>query len=195
MLRATLLAFVFTLLAASVASADVPLPKNLKYVDPRVSFDGVEKHKDHVFYLRFLTFSGGPANIPHRLVEVKDSKPFNLKAQRRLINMSLLAMERKEFDKRAKDDPSLKWLTDKAEGVLAAAINSPATTGPANAKEVAVTTYRVALKDGALSAPMVKNTERSDATPAGLMPMWLFGLISALSLSSLGIWAARRRRT
>jgi hypothetical protein len=183
------LAVAASLLLVSAVRADLPLPSNLKYVDPRVRFEGIEKHKDYVFHLRFLTFVGGPANVPYRLIEVKDEKPFNLNAKRRLFNMSLLAMERKEFGKRAKDDPSLKWLTDKTEGVLAATVSPPATTAPATVKEAPVTTYRVTLQDGKLTTEMVQETKRGAAAP-----VWPLAVVSALSLAWFGIWFARRGR-
>jgi hypothetical protein len=193
MYRAALFAWAIIFVSASVASADVPLPKDIKYVDPRVSFEGIDKQADHVFYLRFLSFNGGPAGAPYTLIEVKDSKPFNLKAQRRLTDMSLLAMERKEFDKRKQDDASLKWLTDKTPGVLKASIATPATTASVNIKEVPVTAYRVTLKDGKLSAELVKEGKRSEAAPAGPLPVWGFGLVLAFAIAGLGIWFARRR--
>lgn len=190
--RAALFASALVLVSAAVASADVPLPKDLKYVDPRVSFEGIDKQADYVFYLRFLSFTGAPVGVPHMLIEVKDAKPFNLKAQRRLTDMSLLAMERKDFDKRKQDDASLKWLTDKTPGVLKAAIATPSTTASVNVKEVPVTAYKVTLKDGKLSAELVKDAKRSEA-PAGPLPVWGFGLVLAFSIAGLGLWFARRR--
>jgi hypothetical protein len=102
-------------------------------------------------------------------------------------------MERKDFDQRAKDDPSLKWLTDKTDGVLYISIDSPVTVGKVSDKEVPVTTYRVALKDGKLSAELVKDDKRSEAAPEGPLPMWAFAIVFAFSLAGLGIWFARRR--
>ncbi len=191
MFRAALFACVVGFMSAAAVSADVPLPKDLKYIDPRVSFEGIDKQGDYVFYLRYLTFAGGPAGVPHTLVEVKDAKPFNLNAQRRLFDMSLLAMERKEFAKRKQDDASLKWLTDKTPGVLKATITPPSTTAPASVKEAPVTTYRISIKDGKLSAEVVKDAKRSDAGP---LPGWGFGLVLAFSIAGLGIWFARRGR-
>ena len=168
------------------------MPKDVKYVDPRVRFEGVEQHVDHVFYLRFLTFTASPGGIPYRVVEVKDSKAFSLNAQRRLANMQLLAMERKEFAARVTDDPSFKWLTDMTEGVLRASITAPATTGPANLKEVPVTTYRIALKDGKLTAELVKDQKSGAAAPAGVLPTWTLGILTSCCLAWFGIWFARR---
>lgn len=193
MYRAVVFACAFAFMSAATVSADVPLPKDLKYVDPRVSFEGIDKQGDYVFYLRFLTFSGGPGNTPHTLMEVKDAKPFNLNAQRRLFDMSLLAMERKEFDKRKADDASLKWLTDKTPGVLKASITPPATTAPANIKEVPVTTYKVSLKEGKLAVEQVKDSKDGKRSDAGPLPTWGFGLVLAFSIAGLGLWFARRR--
>ncbi len=198
MARIVISAFLLCL-AGSVALGDVPLPPDLKYVDPRVRFDGVEKHGDYVFHLRFLTFSGGPANTPYTLIEVKDEKPFQLNAQRRISNMALLAMEKKDFDKRAKDDPSLKWLTDKTAGVLSAYVSTPSTTGSVKAKEVPVTEYKVILKDGKLQVENgVKRrsdaSEPNDARSIGRLPQMAFGIFTALALAFAGIWFVRSRR-
>jgi hypothetical protein len=194
MVRTLALAVAGCLLIVTAASADVPLPNDLQYVDPRVSFEGIDKHADYVFHLRYLTFSGGPGGVPHRLVEVKDARPFNLNAERRLMNMSLLAMPRQEFDKRAKEDPSLTWLTDKTEGVLQAGVTPPSTTAPAGSKEVPVTTYRVAIRDGKLTVEMVEDHKQGEATPPpGLWPVWVLGVVSACCLAWFGVWFARRR--
>lgn len=187
------LGLVLSLAFTSVASADIPLPGNLKYIDPRVQFEGIDQLPDHVVYLRFLTFTGGPGGVPHRLMPVKDSKPFALNAQRRLFDMSLVALDRKEFEKRAKEDPTLAWLTDKTEGALVAKIQAPPTTGPALLKEAPVSTYRVQLKDGKLSAEMVKAEKSGQANPSGLLPLWAVGILSATGFAWFGVWMARRR--
>lgn len=192
MIRALALVFVGSLVFVSVASADIPLPRDLTYIDPRVRFEGIDKYPDQVFYLRFLTFTGGPGGVPYKLVAVKDTKDFALGAQRRLINMQLLALERKEFEKRAKEDSSLKWLTDKSEGVLAARVNTPSTTARRNEKPP-VTTYRVTLEDGKLKVEQVQSKKTSDATPIRAVPMVAVGLALTVSLSWLGIWLVRRR--
>src|SRR5688572_19381496 len=92
------LAAIAALGLAASARADIPLPDNLKYADPQVAFEEVGKHPEFVFYLRYLTSNGGPSGVPHRLLPVKDSKPFGLNAERRLFEMQLLAMDRKEFE-------------------------------------------------------------------------------------------------
>src|ERR1700680_2278567 len=97
MVRALLVATGVGLLLIGGVRADIPLPPDIKYVDPRVSFEGVDKYPDQVFFLRYLTFTGGPGRTPYTLVEVKDTKPFNLNAQRRLINVQLLTMKRDDY--------------------------------------------------------------------------------------------------
>jgi hypothetical protein len=189
------LAFVIVVgLAVLPARADVPLPKNLRYIDPRVRFENVDAYPDHVFYLRYLTFSGGPANIPYTLVSVKNIQPFNLNAQRRLINMHLLAVERKTFEEKAKQEPDLKWLTDKTDGVLKASFNEPSTTAPANVKEAPVTNYRIQLKGGKLRVVPGEQKSRQ-AEPAGPLPVRVLAVAFSVSLAWLGIWFAGRGRT
>jgi hypothetical protein len=179
----------------SILRADVPLPPNLQYVDPRVQFNGIDKHDDHVFFLRFLTFSGGPAGRPHTVTEVKHTKPFNLNAQRRLTDMSLIAVERKVYEKRAKDDPKLQWLTEASPGILRTSIATPSTTAAKSLKEVPVTSYQVSIQDGKLNVQLVKDQKRSDAGPDGAMPMAMVGIALTLSITFFGVWYARRHST
>ncbi len=194
-MRRTLgLAFAVSLFVVSAASADIPLPKDLKHVDPVVRFDGVEKHPGQVFFLRFLTFTGSPAGIPHRLIEVKDGKPFALNAQRRLGDVKLLAVERKEFEKRAKEDGSLKWLTDKTAGILVANVPGPSTVAKAALKEVPVTAYQVAIKDGKLTVTKEALEGKSGGAGSPLLPLWAFGLLGAFAVAGFGVWVARRGR-
>lgn len=146
-----------------------------------------------MFTLRFKTFTGGPAGVPYTRVEVKDDKAFNLKAQRRLLDFKLLAVERKEYERRATADPTFDWLTDKAAGVLTAELPTPPTVGKVSDKEAPVTTYRVAIKDGKLSAEKVGGVE--GATPgrsSALVPGWAVGIIAAAGLAWLGLWWTRR---
>lgn len=194
MIRYSFVALSMLMLAAAPVFADVPLPKDLKNIDPRVRFEGIGRQTDHVFYLRYLTFSGNPVGVPHTLRALKDSETFSLNAQRRLSDMHLLAMDKKEFEKRQAEDSTLKWFTDKTPGVLRANLTAPPITAKADVKEVPVTIYRVTLKDGKLSAEVFNREKpKVDATPGGLMPLWAFGILGALSLASFGIWAARRR--
>src|SRR5580658_267311 len=115
MRRTLAMASAVCLLVASAGSADFPRPelKGYRFVDPRVSFEGIDKHTDYVFYLRYLTWTGKNRQglvIPPTMILVKDSKAFSLKTEEYLTEVHLLAMDRKEFEKREKADPSLKWL-------------------------------------------------------------------------------------
>ena len=209
MSRVILFAFTLSLMTASLALGDIPVPPNMKYVIPRMVFDGVEKHADYVFYLRFETEGRAPNSRHNGLIEVEDEKPFDFNVQR-IFGMSLLAMERKEFDKRAKEDPSLKWLTDKTDGVLTASVSTPSTTGSVNDKEVPITANKVTLKDGKLTVELQEadkarsdaapdsrlpqaNKARSDAAPDRRLSQVAFGIFIALSLAFLGVWFLRRR--
>ena len=60
-------------------------------------------------------------------------------------------------------------------------------------KKVPLTTYRVTLKEGKLTAEMVKDKKRGAAAPARVFPLVGFGLSSAISLGWFGIWFARRQ--
>ena len=86
-----------------------------------MSFQGVENHTDYIFYLRVPPIIHPGRSRPHYLIEVKDSKAFNLDPTR-LADIKLLAMERKEFDKHVKDDPSDNWLTPETKGILSAKV-------------------------------------------------------------------------
>lgn len=180
------------LVLASRGAADVPLPPNLKYFEPQLAFEGVGKHPDTVFYLRFKTFTGGPAGVPYTTIEVKDDKAFVLKAQRRIIDFKLLAVERKDFERRAKDAPTLAWLSDKATGVQAASLPTPTTVGDKTLKELPVSTYKVTLKDGKLSveppSPFKTATPRTSAPVAN----WAAGILAAAGLAWIGLWWTRR---
>jgi hypothetical protein len=193
MVRTLVLATGISVLWIGGVRADIPLPPDIKYVDPRVSFEGIDKYPDQVFLLRYLTFTGGPGKTPYSLVEVKDGNPFNLNAQRRLINVQLLTMKRDDYEKRAKDNPPSKWLDDKTEGVVVAKLATPPTTAPSTVKEAPVTQYRVEFKDGKLTAEKLEEKKGSLASPPGLPPVWAVGLVGSLCVASLGLWFVRRR--
>jgi len=186
------LAAIAALAMASTVRADIPLPDHLKYADPQVSFDGVAAHPDYVFHLRFLTFNGAPS-VPYTVVEVPDSKPFLLKLQRRLSNMQLLAMKRTDFAKRARNEKSIAWLTDKTEGVLAAEVDEPTTVVLKTAKEPPQATYRVQLKDGKLEVEVVQRTKSPEANAGRVLPNSMAGVALAAGLASLGMLIVRRR--
>src|SRR5689334_14933680 len=120
--RLTLFAILLGLVTAPTALGDVrPPPVKLKYVMPRVSFQGVEKHPNLAFVLRFNSGDGNAFSGPLSTFEIKDSQPFTLTGAGKFIaGVHVLAIDRKEFDKRRADDARLTWLTDKTLGVLKA---------------------------------------------------------------------------
>jgi len=189
-------AFAFALVFVSAASADIALPKDQQQVDPKFCFEGTEKQGDTVFFLRYLTFVGSPSGVPHRLLEIKDDKAFPLGAQRRLSSLQVLALNRKEFEKRSKEDSSLKWLSDKTEGVLMVEIATPNVVFPVSQKEIPVNTYRLSIKDGKVIAEKLADkpgVKQGDATPFNPVPLWLFGILGAASVMWFGVWFARRK--
>jgi hypothetical protein len=199
MLYRSITAAVLVACAASFECADVPLPPNQKYIDPRVQFEGVGKYEDQVFVLKFNTGSGNPFAGPPVYLDVKNSEPFNLNAQRRLVNMELFAVERKEYEKH-KNEPKKDWLTTKTAGVLSAGINAPGTVAPADQKEVPVTRYRVEISDGKLKVEKAATEKKqSDASPAeprsslANVPSLAVGVALALSMATFGLWLVRRR--
>jgi hypothetical protein len=180
---------------AGVARADIPLPGHLTYIHPQMAFEGIAEQPDYVYYLRYLTFTGGPGGIPHSTIEVRDSKPFVLNCQRRLFDMKLLAIKRADFEKRSKAERSLDWLTDKAEGVLAVEVESPSTVAPKAAKQPPLTTYRVKWKDGKPAVEVVSRAKDQEANSGSVLPNSMAGLALAAGLASLGMLIMRRRNT
>lgn len=180
------------LVVAAGARANAPLPKSLKFFEPPVRFEGIDKHADHVFHMRYVAgIPGYPG--PPKLVEVRDSKEIKIDGIH-IWKITLLAVERKEFEKRAKDDPKLDWLTEKSRGVLAVDVEQPSTTMPKTLKSPPVTTYRVSLNEGKLKAEKFEEKNKSSGGPGlGLLPIWALGIVCSVSLSWLGIWGARRR--
>ena len=176
-------------LASSSSRGDIPLPPNLKYIDPVVRFDGVAKLPDYEFRLRFITFTGGPSGVPATYKSVTDGSAFPLGASRRLLDMQLLGLKRDEFARRAKEDPSLRWLTDKTPDVLAADVPTPSTTGKAT-EAVPVTNYRVSLKEGKLVVDQVAEEEKKAgvAPPSGT---WIAGIALPLAIAGSGLWLGR----
>jgi hypothetical protein len=171
-----------------------PLPKDRKVAEPPVRFEGIDAHPDYVFHLYFYGNF-----MPEARIEVKDANPFKLDFKRKdrtptVSYMAIVALRRTDFDKRKQDDPSLKWLTANptTQGALAARLTPPETTVPVTVKEIPVTTYRVTLKDGKLSAEKVEQKKSGAANPSGLLPTWTIGIVSSLSIAWLGLWFARR---
>ncbi len=175
-------------LASSSSRGDIPLPPNLRYIDPIVRFEGIAKLPEYEFRLRFQTFTGGPSGT-YTYRPVVEGNAFNLNAQRRLLDMQLLGLKRDEFERRAKADPSLRWLTDETPHVLAADVPSPSTVGKSTEK-VPVTNYRVSLKDGKLVVERVADEEKKAgvAPPSGT---WIAGIALALAIAGSGLWLGR----
>lgn len=131
---------------------------------------------------------------------MKDSKSFTLdfKTKNRTPDvsyMALLVMDRKVFEQRKKDDPSLKWFTAQAVGVLEAKLSPPNTTVPATVKEIPVTTYRVTLENGKLSATKEERKKGGGEEPIGFLPPWVFASVGSLSIAWVGVWFAQRRNS
>lgn len=186
MIRNVTLSCLLVMSLGQAVRADIPLPFYNRYVKPWVRFEGIEDHPDQVFYLRFLTYSGGPSGTPHTLIEIKNSDPFDPHLQRRIEGMSLLVMSRTEFATRASTDSSLQWLNKETDGVLNVPIMPPATVAWMISDSTPVTTYRVTLNG---SRPSVERLE----------PEWTWlqlsiGGVAAISVALLGIWLFRRRK-
>jgi hypothetical protein len=194
MLRRFIASLLVALVSESVARADIPLPDHLKYADPEMTFGGIAEHPDYVFHLRFHTYNGNPDSTPYTVVEIPNSKPFPLKLQRRLGDMKLLAMKRTDFAKRAKDEKSLAWLTDKTEGVLAAEVEEPTTVVLKTAKKPPQATYKAQLKNGKLEVELVSRTKDPEANAGSVLPNSMAGLALAAGLASLGMLIVRRRK-
>jgi hypothetical protein len=167
------------------------LPKDRKVAEPVVRFEGLDQCPDHVFYLYY-----GAVYFGYTWAEVKGSEPiklnFKTKEHTPSAYLQLYAMERKAFEKRKKEDPSLKWLYGAKDGVLTAELDPPETTIPATAKESPMTTYRVTLGDGKLRGEKVTENKCGAAGPFGLLPPFTVGIVSSVSIAWLGIWFARR---
>ncbi|MCX7664617.1 MAG: hypothetical protein N2112_03630 [Gemmataceae bacterium] len=193
MVRTAGLAILLSFVAMSSLQADVPLDKGLKYVDPVLAFEGVEKYPDYVFLIRFTSFSGSPVGVKPTLKPVQNEKPFAMGAQRRLSETQLLAVPKKLYEQKSKDTGSDAWLSEKVEGVLVAPFDTPSTVGKTTDKEAPVNKYTVSIVDGKL---IVKSEakKRTDASPSRLVPLWVVGLVGASSILWLGLWAIRRNK-
>ncbi|QDU25724.1 hypothetical protein ETAA8_07940 [Anatilimnocola aggregata] len=184
-------------LALTAARADIPLPSNLEYIKPTVQFVGVDKLPEYVFQLRVFSFAGSPSGAMHKYTPVKDDKPFTLNVERRLGSVELLAMQRDEFAKRAKADPSLKWLTAETAGVLSAELDPPSTVGDKKRKTASITKYTVELKEGKLVVTTEAPPEDpSKNNPPGML-WWInttLAAILSLALIGFGLYFARPAR-
>jgi hypothetical protein len=198
MIRKALLALIAGLLQAGVVLANAgpppsPLPTGHRVADPSVRFEGTDRHKDRVFCLVSAVAITGTT-----VTEVKGEEPikldFKLTDRKPQVYLFLVAVERAEFERRKKEDPTHAWLKplEPPAGVLKVRLTAPETTVPATVKEIPVTTYRVAIKDGKLTAERADEKPADPKGPSGMLPMLGFGLAVSLSLAWLGLWFARR---
>ena len=192
MIRKTVLATALALCTVSLASADVPPPPGITFIQPRLQFEGVGKYTDQVFFLKFKT-GRNPTYMVTTIVEVKNSQPFTMASGRILESMSLFAVDRKEYDKLKAGDPK-DWLKTSAPGILSTSIDIPSTNGSVKDKEVPVIRYRISIEGGKLTAPRVAAEKQQSEAPTGT-PNWAVGVGIAFSLTALGQWLVRRRRT
>ena len=193
MRRSTLLALFVGLMVASVASADIPLPKDQKYITPRVRFEDVDKYADQVFFLRYHSGAGNPYAGPPTILEVMNAEAFEMKVGRRLASVQLFAVPRDEAAKLRAKDPTLAWVSDKTPGLLVSKVDSPSTVGSVKDKEVPVTAYRVKIKDGKLTVETLPSEKRGEAPADGRLPLVVFGTLVSMSVILFGLWFVRRR--
>jgi hypothetical protein len=193
MRRPFLLATAVCLLLAAAATADVPLPPDLKHVTPRVRFEGLDKAADYVFFLKYNSGNGNPFAAPPRYVEVKNAEPFEMGGGRRIVGVALFAVPRADAAKLREKDPTMAWLSDKTPGVLKADVQAPSTVVSVKVTEVPVTTYRVRLADDKLKVEMAPVEEKRGEAPARRLGLVVVGLSLSLSLALFGLWFVRRR--
>lgn len=200
MKRFPLFAAGIALFLVSTSAADVPPPPGIVQVTPRIRLAGVDKYPDQVFYVTLITRTNPNPSVKGTQLrfEVKNTEPVTLKGTQRVIGkMYVLALDRKDFEKRKAADETLAWLDEKAQGVLSASVTPPATFGNAKDKEVPVTEYQVNLADGKLSVqspnPKAKAATSELAPEERPLRTWVFGIACALSLALFGVWFARRR--
>jgi hypothetical protein len=193
MRRPFLLASAVCLLTAAAATADLPLPPDLKQVTPRVRFEGVDKLADYAFVLKYNSGNGNPLAAPPKYIDVKNAEPFEMPGGRRIALVQLFAVPRAEAAKLRENDPTMAWLSDKTPGVLKADVQAPSTVAPAKATEVPVTTYRVSMAGDKLKVEMVKTEEKRGQGPTGRVGVAVAAGAAALALALLGLWFVRRR--
>jgi hypothetical protein len=192
MRRSLLLALVGCLVWVSAAAADVPLPSDKKYVTPKVSFEGVDKQADYVFFLKYNAGNGNPFAAAPTVIEVKNAEPFDMAGGRRIAAVQLFAVPKADAAKLRETNPK-EWGTDKTPGVLKADVTAPNTVVSSKLKEVPVTTYRVSVADGKMKVEMLAAENKRGEAPADRLPRVAAASAAALSLALFGIWFARRR--
>jgi hypothetical protein len=190
--RPTLLALVVSVVCVSIAAADVPLPSDLKYVTPRVRFEGVDKQADYVFFLKYSAGNGNPFAVPPRITEVKNAEPFEMSGGRRIAGVQLFAVPRADLARLREKDPT-NWLSDKTPGVLTATLAPPDTVVSKKLSEVPVTPYRVSVEDGKLKVEKLPVENKRGAAPADRLPRVIAACAASLSLALFGVWFVRRR--
>lgn len=189
------ISFAVMLISITPVIADLPGPKGTRRVSPVVRFEGIDKHPDYVFFLRYQAHNGPPGfSETPSLTQVKDAKPIDLLGGRFISVYEFFALPRPDFEKRDKDDPSRKWLTEKCEGALRADMRGPITEASVFDKTDPITLYRVSIRNGKLTAEMKKETKRSEAPLDAPFNMCAFASALSLALASAGIYFARRRR-
>ena len=207
MIRRVMLSFVLFSSWVSNVSADIAPPPHLKGVDPRVRFEGVEDYPDHVFFLRYYNVHGNPDGTRPSLVEVKNSDVFTLN-RGRFYHLTVLAMPRKDFDKRNAEDPSLSWLKgeslgrqeydrfwlENVPGVRYVFVQPPPTVTSAYVSETPVTEYRITLSDGRLMVEVLAIAEPNFTPPPERWSTWVGGIFGAAALVGAGLWFVRRRK-
>jgi hypothetical protein len=193
MRQVLLLAIVAGLVFVSVATADVPLPPDVKYVTPRVRFEGVDKYAEHVFFLKYNAGPGNPLAAPPTIVEVKNTEPFEMTGGRRLANVHLFAVPRTDVAKLREKDPKMGWLSDSTPGVLKAPLTPPSTTASIKLKEVPITSYRVVIEEAKLKVELVPAENKRGEAPTNRLPTVVAASAAGLSLAIFGVWFARRR--
>jgi hypothetical protein len=194
MLRLTLLALAVLGICVTAATADVPLPSDLKYITPRVRFEGVDKEADYAFFLKYRAGNGNPFAAAPQVLEIKKTEPVEMAGGRRLAEVQLFAVPRADVAKLREKDPT-NWLSDKTPGVLLATVEPPSTVVSKKLTEVPVTVYRVSLKEGKLKVEKVPEETKRGAAPTDRLPWVMAASAASLSLALFGLWFARRRST
>ncbi len=171
------------------------IPKDQKLAEPRLQFTGIADQAEYAFVLRYGITYLGP-----KYIEVKDDKEFKMTFQKtdrisEMNSLTLFALKRKDFEKRQKDDPSLKWLSEKTEGVLVAELKPLNTTIPNTLKENPLNRYQATIKEGKLKVEQTEPKPSEEPKKSlSLQPIGV-GVLSCISLAWFGVWFWRRNST
>ena len=151
-------------------------------------FLGTEDFPDHVFFFAFNSLNNGPLDGPPHLTELKGNEPLSVSGDR-IEREHLFAIPRKQTQKMNIRLTS-EW--ERIPGVLRWPVHGSSST---------TVEYRVISKNGKmrlelLTAPGVSASEAAKGASKewfGTYPLpWIVGGFLALSISTLGIWLARR---